>query len=106
MSLGVVMTPASPSLEEMHEYLLARIAALETIVMLLWNESQNRSSVRDGAKTIFEAEAANALASTSTDSSLSVRSQANKAVFERVFSELLSASEQADLRKLQERGGE
>lgn len=85
--------------DKLTEILLARIAALETIVMLLWNESPSRTSVRDAAKTIFEAEASNDLASLSAESSVDIRAQANRDVFQRVFSELLSESEQDEFRR-------
>ena len=90
----------------MDEYLLARIAALETIVMLLWNNHPNRGDVKNAAKTIFEAESANGLASLNDDAAVDTRAQANRDVFARVFSELLSESAQAELRRLQGRGGE
>ena len=99
-----MISPPTPQ-DKIDEYLLARISALETIVMLLWNEHPNRGGVRSAAKTIFEAEASNDLASLSGDVPVDIRAQANKSVFERVFSELLSESEQSALRSLQERGG-
>lgn len=89
--------------EKMNEYLLARIGALETIVMLLWNDHPNRSDIRRSADAIFEIEASNDLASLDGDGPIDIRAQAKKAVFERVFAELLSESEQSALRSLQER---
>ena len=101
--LGLHMTSTPSPQDKIDEFLLARIAALETIVMLLWNEHPNRGDVRSAAKTIFEAEASNDLASLSGDIPVDIRAQANQFVFERVFSELLSGSEQVELRSRQGR---
>ena len=93
------------SQDQMNEYLLARIAALEAIVMLLWNDHPNRNAVRNGAQKIFESEASNDLASSSSDTSVGTRALANKAVFERVFSELLSESHETELRRIRAQDG-
>lgn len=90
-----------PLQDQMDEMLLARISALETIVMLLWNQHPNRSALRESAKTIFAAEEANDLASSSHDFPIAIRAQANQAVFARVFHELLSESDAEELRTLQ-----
>ena len=94
-----------PLQDQMDEMLLARIAALETIVMLLWNEHPNRSALRESAKAIFAAEEANDIASSSHDLPIAIRAQANQSVFERVFHELLSESEAEELLKLQAPSG-
>jgi len=91
--------------DQMDEMLLARIAALETIVMLLWNEHPNRSVLRESAKTIFAAEEANDVASSSHDLPIAIRALANQSVFERVFHELLSESDAEDLRNLKALSG-
>ena len=99
------MSTPHPPQDQMQEFLLARIAALESIVMLLWNELPNRSSVRDVAKTLFSAEEANGLASSSEDIPVAIRALANQSVFDRVFRELLSGSDAEYLRIQQSRSG-
>lgn len=94
-----------PLQDQVDEMLLARIAALETIVMLLWNEHPNRSALRESAKTIFAAEEANDLASPNADLPIAIRAQTNQSVFARVFVELLSESDGEDLRNLQAPSG-
>lgn len=77
----------------MNEYLLARIAALESIIMLMWNDHPNRESIRDAARLLFDAKVSNDLASSSADIPIEIRQKAIESVLKRVFYELPTNAE-------------
>jgi hypothetical protein len=89
--------------DQVHEYLLARIAAVETWLMLIWNQSEHRDAIKADAQKFIEAREAVSLHETTSDEVLAIQKVARQASFEAVFRELLSEKDMVALRSLQGR---
>lgn len=89
--------------DKLHEYTLARIAATETWLMLMWNELDRRSEVKESAMRFIEAREAVSLHETTTDEVLAIQRRARQDSFDAVFHELLSDKDRSELRSLESR---
>jgi hypothetical protein len=86
--------------DRLHEYILARVAATETWLMLIWNELQNRSAVKTNALNFIEAREAVSLHEPTSDEVLAIQKRARQESFDAVFHELLAETDRDELRSL------